>query len=125
MAQQIASIGGDPQRALEAGTFAPGEIGDPTAAGNTCNVLDDAAGESGCRNYCVDAYYSGCIFSQNLIVLDATAEEIDAAVAGVEAGAGAGAVVEEPAVAEPAAEEPAVEEPAAVEGGQGKSFTST
>lgn len=32
----------------------------------------------------------GCIISQNLIVLDATAEEIDAAVAGVSAGGNAG-----------------------------------
>lgn len=32
LAQQIASIGGDPQTALQSGTFAPGTIGDPTGA---------------------------------------------------------------------------------------------
>lgn len=36
LATQISSVGGDPQEALKSGTFAPGEIGDPTAAGNTC-----------------------------------------------------------------------------------------
>jgi hypothetical protein len=36
LASQIASVGGDPQEALKSGTFAPGEVGDPTAAGNTC-----------------------------------------------------------------------------------------
>ena len=36
LATQISGIGGDPQEALKSGTFAPGEIGDPTAAGNTC-----------------------------------------------------------------------------------------
>lgn len=70
LAKQIASVGGDPQLALTSGTFAPGTIGDPTAAGNTCDVADDEP---------------GCIFSQNLLVDDATAAEISAAVAGVAA----------------------------------------
>ena len=72
LAKQIASIGGDPQLALQSGTFAPGQIGDPTAKGNSCDVQGDA---------------EGCIFTQNLLVEDATAEEITAAVAGVSAGA--------------------------------------
>lgn len=46
LAQQIASIGGNPLDALKSGTFAPGTIGDPTAAGNTCdNIVDE-----GCIN---------------------------------------------------------------------------
>ncbi|KZT42639.1 hypothetical protein SISSUDRAFT_1069316 [Sistotremastrum suecicum HHB10207 ss-3] len=60
LAKQIASVGGDPQLALKSGTFAPGNIGDPTAKGNSC---DDAV---------------GCIFTQNLLVEDATADEINA-----------------------------------------------
>ncbi|KFY23539.1 hypothetical protein V493_05791 [Pseudogymnoascus sp. VKM F-4281 (FW-2241)] len=78
LARQIASIGGDPTVALQSGTFAPGTIGDPTAAGNTCNVVDDV---------------EGCIFSQNLLVEDATLEEINAAVAGVAAGGDAAVAV--------------------------------
>jgi len=72
LAKQIASIGGNPQDALKSGTFAPGKIGDPTAKGNTCDVADDTA---------------GCIFTQNLLVDDATADEIDAAVKGVASSA--------------------------------------
>ncbi|KAA8570617.1 hypothetical protein EYC84_000016 [Monilinia fructicola] len=68
LAKQLASIGADPQEALLSGTFAPGKIGDPTAAGNTCDTENDSP---------------GCIFTQNLIVDDATADEISAAVAGV------------------------------------------
>lgn len=68
LAKQIAAVGGDPQDALKSGTFAPGKIGDPTGAGNTCDVADDEP---------------GCIFSENLLVDDATAAEISAAVAGV------------------------------------------
>ncbi|EJT96629.1 hypothetical protein DACRYDRAFT_60198 [Dacryopinax primogenitus] len=67
LAQQIASVGGNPQDALKSGTFAPGQIGDPTAKGNTCDDANDP---------------NGCIFTQNLLVDDATAAEIDAAVAG-------------------------------------------
>ncbi|KAI4221832.1 MAG: hypothetical protein LQ349_007755 [Xanthoria aureola] len=72
LAKQIASVGGDPQAALKSGKFAPGEVDDPTAKGNSCNTLDDEP---------------GCIFTQNLLVEDATAQEIDAAVAGAEAPA--------------------------------------
>ncbi|KAI1409190.1 hypothetical protein F5Y13DRAFT_96495 [Hypoxylon sp. FL1857] len=75
LAVQLASIGADPQLALQSGTFAPGEIGDPTGAGNTCDTEDDA---------------EGCIFSQNLLVEDASADEIDAAVAAAGGNANAG-----------------------------------
>ncbi|CAK7201854.1 hypothetical protein SEUCBS139899_004569 [Sporothrix eucalyptigena] len=70
LAKQLAGIGADPLLALESGTFAPGTIGDPTAAGNTCDTEDDEP---------------GCIFSQNLLVLDATEAEISAAVEGITA----------------------------------------
>ncbi|KAK4948034.1 hypothetical protein LTR10_013088 [Elasticomyces elasticus] len=66
LAQQLAAIGADPLLALESGTFAPGTIGDPTAAGNTCDTSDDEP---------------GCIYSENLLVLDATEDEISSAVA--------------------------------------------
>ncbi|PQE20468.1 hypothetical protein CJF30_00001802 [Rutstroemia sp. NJR-2017a BBW] len=72
LAKQLASIGADPQEALLSGTFAPGTIGDTTGAGNTCDTADDEP---------------GCIFSQNLIVNDATAEEITAAAGGTLGGA--------------------------------------
>ncbi|KAI0259818.1 hypothetical protein BC834DRAFT_973962 [Gloeopeniophorella convolvens] len=65
LAQQIHSVGGDPQDAIKSGTFAPGQIGDPTAKGNSCDDANDA---------------QGCIFSQNLLVPDATADEITAAI---------------------------------------------
>ncbi|WVQ70420.1 uncharacterized protein L199_008647 [Kwoniella botswanensis] len=64
LAQQIAAIGGDPLDALKSGTFAPGDTSDPTGKGNSCDDDD-------------------CIFTQNLLVEDATEEEINAAVAGV------------------------------------------
>ena len=76
MAKQIASIGGDAQQALKSGTFAPGDVDDATAKGNTCDTADDEP---------------GCIFTQNLLVEDATAEEINAAVAGVTPAAGSSA----------------------------------
>lgn len=63
LAKQIAAIGGNPLDALATGTFAPGEIGDPTAKGNTCDDADDA---------------NGCINTLNLLVLDVTEEEINA-----------------------------------------------
>lgn len=70
LAQQIASIGGDPLQALGSGTFAPGIIGDPTAAGNTCdNIVDE-----------------GCINADNKLVDDATSAEIEAAVSGIASG---------------------------------------
>ena len=64
LAVQIGCIGGDPQDAIKSGTFAPGTIGDPTARGNTCDVADDPV---------------GCTFTQNLLVPDVTAEEIQSA----------------------------------------------
>ena len=63
LAKQIASVGGDPLLALESGTFAPGDLNDNTFAGNTCDDANDPV---------------GCIFTQNLLVEDATAEEIQA-----------------------------------------------
>ncbi|KAI1502411.1 hypothetical protein F5X99DRAFT_427326 [Biscogniauxia marginata] len=66
LAVQLASVGADPQLALQSGTFEPGDVNDATGAGNTCDVIDDP---------------EGCIFTQNLLVEDATAEEIDEAVA--------------------------------------------
>ncbi|GKT61588.1 hypothetical protein ColTof4_02777 [Colletotrichum tofieldiae] len=72
LAKQLAAVGADPQLALDSGTFAPGDVNDNTGAGNTCDDADDA---------------EGCIFTQNLLVQDATPEEIDAAVAGGGGGA--------------------------------------
>lgn len=65
LAVQLNSIGADPQLALKTGTFAPGDTSDATGKGNSC---DDIVAE-------------GCINAQNLLVEDATADEIDAAVA--------------------------------------------
>lgn len=73
LARQIASVGGDPTLANEASTFAPGEIGDPTAQGNTCDDDQDD---------------NGCINTLGLRVDDLTAAEIAAAVQGVSAGTG-------------------------------------
>lgn len=67
LARQIQSVGGDPLDALLSGTFAPGDLNDPTARGNACNDETDP---------------EGCIFTENLLVPDATEEEILAAVAG-------------------------------------------
>ncbi|OAP60553.1 hypothetical protein AYL99_05555 [Fonsecaea erecta] len=66
LAVQIANIGGNPLDALQSGTFAPGQIGDPTAKGNSCDDQNDPV---------------GCIFTQNLLVEDATEDEVNAAVA--------------------------------------------
>lgn len=74
LAQQIASIGGTATDALKSGTFAPGQLTDNTGKGNTCDVANDA---------------QGCIFTQNLLVEDATADEVAAAVAGGAASAAA------------------------------------
>jgi len=65
LAQQIVNIGGNPIDALNAGTFAPGDVNDNTGKGNTCDDANDPI---------------GCIFSQNLIVLDVSEEEIQASV---------------------------------------------
>ncbi|KAH9480455.1 hypothetical protein JR316_0007055 [Psilocybe cubensis] len=71
LAKQIAKVGGNPQDALKSGTFAPGRLDDATAKGNTCDDLNDPV---------------GCIFTQNRLVEDATAAEINAAVAGTGTG---------------------------------------
>ncbi|KAI0352612.1 hypothetical protein OH77DRAFT_1438545 [Trametes cingulata] len=71
LAKQIASIGGNPQDAIKSGTFAPGDKNDKTGKGNSCDDANDP---------------NGCIFTQNLLVPDATADEINAAVAGISAG---------------------------------------
>jgi len=59
--------------ALDTGTFAPGSLSDDTGAGNTCDTQNDPV---------------GCIFTEDLLVLDATEDEIAAAVAGVSASSG-------------------------------------
>ncbi|EFQ85145.1 hypothetical protein PTT_19965 [Pyrenophora teres f. teres 0-1] len=74
LATQIAAIGGDVALANEASTFAPGKIGDPTGAGNTCDDADDAA---------------GCINTLKLRVDDLSADELSAISAGGAAKAGA------------------------------------
>jgi hypothetical protein len=68
LAKLLASIGVDPLLALESGTFEPGDLNDNTAKGFTCDTADDTP---------------GCIFSQRLLVLDATPDEILAVVAGI------------------------------------------
>ncbi|KAH6632322.1 hypothetical protein F5144DRAFT_248453 [Chaetomium tenue] len=73
VAKSLASIGADPLLALQSATFPPGEIGDPTGAGLTCDDIDDP---------------NGCIFTQNLLTPAVTEDEILAAVAGIGAGAG-------------------------------------
>jgi hypothetical protein len=77
LAQQLQAIGGNAQDALLSGTFAPGDLADNTGKGNTCDVADDA---------------EGCIFTQNLLVDDATAAEITAAISGTAAAVPAAAV---------------------------------
>lgn len=76
LAKQIASVGGDPQQALKSGTFKPGNVNDATGKGNSCDTADDQ---------------EGCIFSQNLLVPDATAAEIAAAAGGKGSAANSGA----------------------------------
>ncbi|KAH7127737.1 hypothetical protein B0J13DRAFT_141188 [Dactylonectria estremocensis] len=68
LAKQLAGIGADPNLALLSGTFAPGDATDTTGKGNSC---DDEEPDL------------GCIFSQNLLVLDASEAEVSAAVADV------------------------------------------
>ncbi|EOA84832.1 uncharacterized protein SETTUDRAFT_163650 [Exserohilum turcica Et28A] len=73
LVRQIAAIGGDTSLGNEASTFAPGKIGDPTGAGNTCDDANDA---------------KGCINTLGLRVNDLTAAEITAAAAGSGAATG-------------------------------------
>ncbi|RXG46118.1 hypothetical protein VDGE_03349 [Verticillium dahliae] len=65
LAKQLALIGGDPLLALESGTFVAGDLNDRTAAGKSCDSANDPV---------------GCIFTQRLLLLDATPDEIKAAV---------------------------------------------
>ncbi|SPO04025.1 related to cell wall mannoprotein [Cephalotrichum gorgonifer] len=65
LAEQLALIGVDPLIALDSGTFAPGDPNDNTGAGNTCDTQNALP---------------GCIFSDRLLVLDASPQEILAAV---------------------------------------------
>jgi len=74
LAQQIAAVGGTPTDALQSGTFSPGNIGDSTGKGNTCDDANDT---------------QGCIFTDKLIVDDATVDEISAAVASGSSSSGA------------------------------------
>ncbi|KAI9058202.1 hypothetical protein FKP32DRAFT_1597272 [Trametes sanguinea] len=74
LAKQIAAIGGNPQDAIKSGTFAPGDKSDTTGKGNSCDDANDP---------------NGCIFTQNLLVPDATEDEINAAVAGISASGSA------------------------------------
>ncbi|KAF7290363.1 hypothetical protein HMN09_01294300 [Mycena chlorophos] len=74
LAQQIAAVGGNPQDALKSGTFKPGNKSDKSGKANTCDDHNDK---------------TGCIFTQNLLVDDATADEINAAVASVGGAASA------------------------------------
>ncbi|CAO2654146.1 Nn.00g108790.m01.CDS01 [Neocucurbitaria sp. VM-36] len=73
LARQIAAIGGDPLQANLASTFEPGQLDDPTAAGNTCNDENDDA---------------GCINSLGLRIDDLSEDEVAAAVADVNQAAG-------------------------------------
>ena len=75
LAKQIASVGGNPLDALKSGTFAPGDLNDSTGKGNSCDDANDP---------------NGCIFTQNLLVEDATEDEINQAVAGVAASGSSG-----------------------------------
>ncbi|KAL2203750.1 hypothetical protein CC79DRAFT_1252276, partial [Sarocladium strictum] len=69
LARQLATFGADPNLALLTGTFPPGDVNDNTGAGFTCDTEDREL---------------GCIYTEGLLVLDATEEEIAAAVADVE-----------------------------------------
>ncbi|KAF4336960.1 cell wall manno [Fusarium beomiforme] len=68
LAKQLAGIGADPNLALLSGTFAPGEKSDTTGKGNSCDEEEPDL---------------GCIFSQGLLVKDATEDEISSAVADI------------------------------------------
>jgi hypothetical protein len=109
LAKQIASIGGNAQDALQSGTFKPGNLNDNTGKGNTCDDANDTV---------------GCIISQKLIVNDATAAEINAAV-GAKGAAAAAATAPAKAAAAPAkaATEAAATPAAAATGGNQQKFT--
>ncbi|AEO66384.1 uncharacterized protein THITE_34021 [Thermothielavioides terrestris NRRL 8126] len=64
VAKSLASIGADPTLALQSATFPPGQIGDPTAKGNTCDDANDP---------------KGCIFTLNLLTPAVSEADIQAA----------------------------------------------
>ncbi|KAM0470553.1 hypothetical protein ACHAPX_009816 [Trichoderma viride] len=68
LAKQLKAIGADPNLALLSGTFAPGDLNDATAKGNTCDDTDPTL---------------GCIYSTGTLVLDASQDEVASAVAAV------------------------------------------
>ncbi|UKZ54237.1 hypothetical protein TrVGV298_008044 [Trichoderma virens] len=68
LAKQLKSIGADPNLALLSGTFAPGDLNDATAKGNTCDDPDPQL---------------GCIFTTGKLVLDASQDEVASAAAAV------------------------------------------
>ncbi|KAG0141369.1 hypothetical protein CROQUDRAFT_98869 [Cronartium quercuum f. sp. fusiforme G11] len=69
VAKSLKMIDADFLTAIDVGTFKAGDTSDPTAAGFSCNKQ----GGSG----------KGCIVDNNLLVIDATVEEINKAVANV------------------------------------------
>ncbi|KAF7314188.1 hypothetical protein MKEN_00891000 [Mycena kentingensis (nom. inval.)] len=71
LAKQIAAVGGNPLDALKSGTFAAGDVNDPTGKGNSCDDDDDPV---------------GCIYTKNLLTPVATEEDITAAVGDADAG---------------------------------------
>ncbi|KAF9259632.1 hypothetical protein L218DRAFT_1079751 [Marasmius fiardii PR-910] len=73
LAKQISAVGGDPIRAIESGTFKPGQLTDSTAKGNSCNDANDL---------------KGCINTLKLLVPDVTSDEIKAAVSGAKKSGG-------------------------------------
>ncbi|KAL7955018.1 hypothetical protein V8C34DRAFT_292683 [Trichoderma compactum] len=68
LAKQLKAIGADPNLALLSGTFAPGDLNDATAKGNTCDDTDPQL---------------GCIFTTGKLVLDASQDEVASAVSAV------------------------------------------
>lgn len=88
LAKQIATVGGNPQDALLTGTFQAGSTTDTTGKGNSCDTTTDPV---------------GCIYTENLLVEDATAAEISAAVAGVTTTTGSAATAGTAAVTTSAA----------------------
>jgi hypothetical protein len=57
----VATIGADPNLAIQSGTFAPGNTSDPTGRGNACDDPNDPI---------------GCAITQNLLVPDVTTDEV-------------------------------------------------
>ncbi|KAL7917239.1 hypothetical protein ACQKWADRAFT_317476 [Trichoderma austrokoningii] len=68
LAKQLKAIGADPNLALLSGTFAPGDLNDATAKGNTCDDTDPTL---------------GCIYSTGKLVLDASQDEVASAIAAI------------------------------------------